>query len=79
MVNHRQQKWTIGLDAPVSVRTDAIGAWNQVKCSDLMAQGEPIERAKQLQLYPIKFAEAAQLHNGCATARRRLRHAAAIF
>lgn len=69
MVNHRQQKWTIGLDATVSVRTDAIGAWNQVKCSDLVAQGEPIKRTKQLQLYPIKFTGAAQLYNGCVFAR----------
>ena len=70
MVNHRQQKQTVGLDATVSVRTDATGAWNQVKCSDLMAQGKPIKCTKQLQLYPIKFTGAAQLYNRCAFAQR---------
>ena len=59
MVSHHLQKRTVGQDVTVSVRTNALAAWNQVKCSDLMAQGEPIECAKQLQLYPIKFAEAA--------------------
>ncbi|AXF85361.1 hypothetical protein DTO96_101091 [Ephemeroptericola cinctiostellae] len=68
MVSHRLQKPAVGQDVTVSTRTDAMGAWNQVKCSDLMAQSEPIESAKQLQLYPIKFAEAAQPYNGCVFA-----------